>query len=191
MYKCLLLFGFVFLPVSLFSQAELVYDARNDINQTKNYLLQLENIAEAIEQTTILDKTLRYYEQARKVLQKVNSVLNDISYVESIVRRQMYIIRSYSYYMDQLATMKNVSASDIRYLTTTLESLLNDSERLLEMADKFLQDDYFEMNDNDRISSLERTETKMSYIQTNMGIAFNQVKSREQAAALIEQLKSF
>lgn len=171
--------------------ATLTYDAVNNVNQVKAHLTQLENLSETFQQSAMLQKTLEYYDAAKKVLTKVNSVLHDVWYVESIIRRQIYIIESYSTYLNKAKGFKHISSNDLLRFTTSLNELLDNAERLMDLSAKFLKDDYFEMNDSDRIQSLERTDEKMSSIQTSLDIEMNTLEKKENSGLLKESIKSF
>jgi hypothetical protein len=128
---------------------------------------------------------------AQKALSKVNSVLHDVWYVESIIKRQIYIVESYSTYLNKARGFKHVSSNDLLRFTTSLNELLDNAERMIDLSTKFLKSDYFKMSDNERITALENTEKKMSSVQTTLDIEMNTLEMKERDGALKESLKQF
>lgn len=171
--------------------ATLTYDAVNNVNQAKAHLTQLENLSETFQQSAMLQKTLEYYELAQKALSKVNSVLHDVWYVESIIKRQIYIVESYSTYLNKARGFKHVSSNDLLRFTTSLNELLDNAERIIDLSKKFLKDDYFEMKDNERLTALESTDKKLSALQTTLNIQMNNLLMKENEGLLKESLKRF
>lgn len=171
--------------------ATLTYDAVNNVNQAKAHLTQLENLSETFQQSAMLQKTLEYYELAQKALSKVNSVLHDVWYVESIIKRQIYIVESYSTYLNKARGFKHVSSNDLLRFTTSLNELLDNAERIIDLSKKFLKDDYFEMKDNERLTALESTDKKLSALQTTLNIRMNDLLMKENDGLLKESLKRF
>lgn len=189
------LFITIFLIVSftLFSQAgaTLTYDAANNVNQVKNHITLLEHLSEAVQQSSILTKTLQYAEKAQKALSRVNSALNDVFYIESIINREIYIVDSYSSYLNNARSFKYVSSADISYFSNSISQLLNNAEKLIDLANRFIEDGYFDMNDASRLSSLESADSNMSSIQTSLDIAYQSLLTKEKAGALYESFKEF
>jgi hypothetical protein len=182
----------IFFSITIHGQAAtLTYDAVNNVNQVKAHLTQLENLSETFQQSAMLQKTLEYYELAQKALSKVNSVLHDVWYVESIIKRQIYIVESYSTYLNKARGFKHVSSNDLLRFTTSLNELLDNAERMIDLSTKFLKSDYFKMSDNERITALENTEKKMSSVQTTLDIEMNTLEMKERDGALKESLKQF
>jgi hypothetical protein len=182
----------IFFSITIHGQAAtLTYDAVNNVNQVKAHLTQLENLSETFQQSAMLQKTLEYYELAQKALSKVNSVLHDVWYVESIIKRQIYIVESYSTYLNKARGFKHVSSNDLLRFTTSLNELLDNAERIIDLSTKFLKNDYFEMRDNERLTALENTEKKMSTVQTTLDIEMNTLEMKERDGALKESLKQF
>lgn len=171
--------------------ATLTYDAVSNVNQVKAHLTQLENLSETFQQSAMLQKTLEYYELAQKALSKVNSVLHDVWYVESIIKRQIYIVESYSTYLNKSRGFKHVSSNDLLRFTTSLNELLDNAERIIDLSTKFLKSDYFKMSDNERLTALESTDKKMSALQTTLDIEMNNLEMKEKDGALKESLKQF
>lgn len=171
--------------------ATLTYDAVSNVNQVKAHLTQLENLSETFQQSAMLQKTLEYYELAQKALSKVNSVLHDVWYVESIIKRQIYIVESYSTYLNKSRGFKHVSSNDLLRFTTSLNELLDNAERIIDLSTKFLKSDYFKMSDNERLTALESTDKKMSALQTTLDIEMNKLEMKEKDGALKESLKQF
>lgn len=171
--------------------ATLTYDAVNNVNQAKAHLTQLENLSETFQQSAMLQKTLEYYELAQKALSKVNSVLHDVWYVESIIKRQIYIVESYSTYLNKARGFKHVSSNDLLRFTTSLNELLDNAERIIDLSKKFLKDDYFEMKDNERLTALESTDKKLSALQTTLNIQMNNLLMKENEGLLKESLNRF
>jgi hypothetical protein len=182
----------IFFSITIHGQAAtLTYDAVNNVNQVKAHLTQLENLSETFQQSAMLQKTLEYYELAQKALSKVNSVLHDVWYVESIIKRQIYIVESYSTYLNKARGFKHVSSNDLLRFTTSLNELLDNAERMIDLSTKFLKSDYFKMSDNERITALENTEKKMSSVQTTLDIEMNTLEMKEKDGTLKESLKQF
>jgi hypothetical protein len=182
----------IFFSITIHGQAAtLTYDAVSNVNQVKAHLTQLENLSETFQQSAMLQKTLEYYELAQKALSKVNSVLHDVWYVESIIKRQIYIVESYSTYLNKARGFKHVSSNDLLRFTTSLNELLDNAERIIDLSTKFLKNDYFEMRDNERLTALENTEKKMSTVQTTLDIEMNTLEMKERDGALKESLKQF
>jgi hypothetical protein len=121
----------------------------------------------------------------------VNSVLHDVWYVESIIKRQIYIVESYSTYLNKARGFKHVSSNDLLRFTTSLNELLDNAERMIDLSTKFLKSDYFKMSDNERITALENTEKKMSSVQTTLDIEMNTLEMKEKDGTLKESLKQF
>lgn len=192
-FKTLFTLGiFMLFGLGLFGQgASYVYDAKNDINQAKQYTLTLENFSESLRQTELLTKTQEFLSTAEKVLSKVNSVLNDVSYVEMIVRREVYIIRSSAKYISDVRSMKHIKLSDVQRFEATIELFLSDCDKLLDMADKLLSDDYFKMDDSQRVSQLDNISQKLSETQTAMDIYYDELVYENQAASIMESMKNF
>ena len=188
-------FAFVFLCfLALAANAQNVsytYDARNDINQCKQYLTMLDNLSETLKQSEILTKTKNLLELADKALSKVNSKLNEISYVEMIIRRQVYMVRSYSTYISNVKNMKYLSTSEIQSFESSLQLFISDSEKLLDMAQNILSDDFFKMSDSERISQLRDIDTRISSTQTAMDIYYSDLSAKNQAANIRQTFKSF
>lgn len=182
----------IFFSITIHGQAAtLTYDAVSNVNQVKAHLTQLENLSETFQQSAMLQKTLEYYELAQKALSKVNSVLHDVWYVESIIKRQIYIVESYSTYLNKARGFKHVSSNDLLRFTTSLNELLDNAERMIDLSTKFLKSDYFKMSDNERITALENTEKKMSSVQTTLDIEMNNLEMKEKDGTLKESLKQF
>lgn len=182
----------IFFSITIHGQAAtLTYDAVSNVNQVKAHLTQLENLSETFQQSAMLQKTLEYYELAQKALSKVNSVLHDVWYVESIIKRQIYIVESYSTYLNKARGFKHVSSNDLLRFTTSLNELLDNAERMIDLSTKFLKSDYFKMSDNERITALENTDKKMSSVQTTLDIEINTLEMKERDGALKESLKQF
>jgi hypothetical protein len=182
----------IFFSITIHGQAAtLTYDAVSNVNQVKAHLTQLENLSETFQQSAMLQKTLEYYELAQKALSKVNSVLHDVWYVESIIKRQIYIVESYSTYLNKARGFKHVSSNDLLRFTTSLNELLDNAERMIDLSTKFLKSDYFKMSDNERITALENTEKKMSSVQTTLDIEMNTLEMKEKDGTLKESLKQF
>ena len=182
----------IFFSITIHGQAAtLTYDAVSNVNQVKAHLTQLENLSETFQQSAMLQKTLEYYELAQKALSKVNSVLHDVWYVESIIKRQIYIVESYSTYLNKARGFKHVSSNDLLRFTTSLNELLDNAERMIDLSTKFLKSDYFKMSDNERITALENAEKKMSSVQTTLDIEMNTLEMKEKDGTLKESLKQF
>ena len=184
---------FLIISLDLYSQAgaTLTYDAANNVNQVKNHITMLEHLSEAVQQSSILSKTLEYAEKAQKALSKVNSALNDVFYIESIIKREIYIVDSYSTYLDNAKSFKYVSSRDISYFSNSISQLLNNAEKLIDLADRFIEDGYFDMNDAARLNSLETADRSMSNIQTSLDILYQSLLTKEKAGALYESFKEF
>ncbi|MBN1184040.1 MAG: hypothetical protein JXB49_17230 [Bacteroidales bacterium] len=192
--KQFLINAFVFLiSCDLYSQAgaTLTYDAANNVNQVKNHITLLEHLSEAVQQSSILTKTLEYAEKAQKALSRVNAALNDVFYVESIINREIYIVDSYSSYLNSAKSFKYVTSADLSYFSNSISQLLNNAEKLIDLANRFIEDGYFDMNDISRLNSLESADRNMSNIQTSLDIAYQSLLTKEKAGALYESFKEF
>lgn len=191
-YKTFISFLFFICSLGSFAQSvSYTYDARNDINQCKQYVTMLDNLSETLKQSEILTKTKNLLELADKALSIVNSKLNEISYVEMIIRRQVYLVRSYSTYISNVKNMKYINTYEIQRFESSLELFISDSERLLDMAQNILSDDFFKMSDSERISQLKEIDNGISETQTAMDIYYDELLCNNQAQGIRETIKSF
>ncbi len=191
-YKLLFLFVALVCCFRTYSQSvSYTYDSKNDIDQCKQYVTMLDNLQETVKQSDILTKAKDLMETADKALTKINNKLNEIVYVEMIVRREVYIVRTYSTYISNVKSMKYIKADDIQGFESSLSLLISDSEKLLDMAHNILSDDWFKMDDGQRINQLKDIDKGLSETQTSMDIYYDQLSYNNQGAAIKELVKSF
>lgn len=181
----ILLFLIAIFPKAMFSQASLVYDARNDINQTNNYLVNLKDFGEALKQSQILKDTYEFYKKAQEALQKVNRTVNDFYTVENIVKLQIASIKDYGNYVSQARGFKYVSQENIGTFTSKMSSLNKGINQLVKQAELILKDDYFKMSDAERLRFLSDIEEKMNEKKVLMKIRFNELQAEEEEQKLL------
>lgn len=181
-----LLIGLLAIPC-LYGQAgaSLVYDARNDINQTNNYLVNLKDFGEAVKQSQILKDTYEFYKKAQEALQKVNRTVNDFYTVQNIVKMQVASIKDYGKYVSQARGFKFVSQENINTFTTKMSGLNNSINQLMKQAELILKDDYFKMSDAERLRFLSEIEEKMNEKKVLMKIRYNELQAQEEEQKLL------
>jgi hypothetical protein len=165
--------------------ASLVYDARNDINQTNNYLVNLKDFGEAVKQSQILKDTYEFYKKAQEALQKVNRTVNDFYTVQNIVKMQIASIKDYGRYVSQARGFKYISPENITTFTTKMAGLNNSINQLMKQAELILKDDYFKMSDAERLRFLSEIEEKMNEKKVLMKIRYNELQAAEEEGKLL------
>lgn len=173
-------------PCLTYSQAAMVtYDARNDINQTNQYLLSLKDFEEVTQQTQLLKDTYDFYKKAQETMQKVNRVVNDFYAIENIVRTQVQVIKFYGTYMSAARGFQYVSQDRINSYTSTLGNLSNNVNQLFKQAKLILRDDYFKMSDAERLKFLADIDTQMSEKKTLMKMQYDKLKAEEDEQVIL------
>lgn len=177
----------------IFSQvpASMVYDARSDVNQANQYLLSLKNFEQATEQSLHLKQIYDFAKKAEEVLSKVNRSLGDVTYVQSVVQRQVNQVRWYGYYISSAKSFKNVTASQLSTFTSKMNLFMEDSKGLLKMGQLFLRDDYFKMSDAERIRIFQEIDGKMSENYTKMKIEYNHLLMANQDEKIHTSIKNW
>lgn len=169
--------------------ASMVYDARNDINQTNQYLLGLKDFAEVTKQSQILKDTYDFYKKAQEALQKVNRAINDFYTVENIVRLQIEAVKNYGTYVSQARGFKYVSQGSITSFTNQMTTLSSTINQLLKQAQLILRDDYFKMSDAERLKILSDIESRMGEKRILMKVQFNDLKGQEEEQKILNYYK--
>jgi hypothetical protein len=165
-----------------------VYDARSDIHQTNNYLLSLKNFGQAVQQSALLNDTYKLFQNAQKVLTKVNRAVNDYYVVQDIVKGQIEAIKLYGYYYSQARGFTHVDRAKVTSFINLLTTLNSECASLIKHADLILQPDYFTMSDADRMRFLSEAKDKISDTKTIMTINYKKLKADEDEAALREMM---
>jgi hypothetical protein len=179
---------FIIAPILLFSQAAVVYDAKNDTNQAKQYLLGLKGFSEAEQQTQVLKDTYDFYKKAQETLSKVNRAVSDFFKIQQIVQNQIECIKLFGYYTSQARSFKNVSQTRVSSFTSTLSALNTNITQLVKHAELILRPDYFKMTDADRLKFLDDINNQMNDHKTIMTVKFKKLKADEDDAALTKLL---
>lgn len=173
------------------SPVSLVYDTRNDINQCNNYLLNLKNFGEAVTQCKTLVDIYNFYKKVENTLQKVNRAVNDIKYVEHIIKSQVNLIRWYGYYVSTARGFQYVDPKNISELVGNLTLFLDDSKDLLNMSKLLLKSDYYKMSDAERIKFLQDIDDRMSENYTGMQIEYNHLYIVNRDAEIRKTIKNW
>ncbi len=184
-YLTLMVIMAVYTCIAYSQTAMITYDARNDINQTNQYLLALEDFKEVTQQTQVLKETYDFYKKAQETLQKVNRVVNDFYAIENIVRTQVQVIKFYGTYMSAARGFKYVSPERINSYTSTLNNLSNNVNQLFKQAKLILRDDYFQMSDAERMRFLTDIDAQMSEKKALMKIQYDKLKAEEDEQVIL------
>jgi len=176
-------------PRLLFCQTPLVYDARNDVNMTNQYLLSLKDFAEVKQQTSILTDTYTFYKKAQDALQKISNAVNDFYKIQEIVRSQVETVKLYGYYTSQARGFTHVSKEEITAFTSLIASFNEGINQLFKQAQLMLKPDYYKMTDSERIHFLSDIDTQMAEKKTLMDIRFKKLKATEDDLAILKFYK--
>ncbi|MFO7655663.1 MAG: hypothetical protein R6W78_01205 [Bacteroidales bacterium] len=173
MYKYLIVL--LFISVRVFPQAA-VYDVKSDVNMTRQYLLGLKDFAESEKQSATLVRIHTFYQDAEKLLAKVSRAVNDIYYVNNIVKRQMEIYRMQGYYISSARQMKGIDAGMLGSFLNAMKNTMENVDNLFRMSELILRPDYFKMSDTERIKFLSGIDEKLSDSYTRMKMDYNELE---------------
>ena len=186
----LFIFLFIHYCISSFGQvAAAVYDARNDINMTNQYLLGLKDFGEVKQQTQILTNTYDFYKKAQEALQKINRAVSDFYKIQEIVKNQVESIKFYGYYTSQVRGFTHVSKAEITSFTSLLSSFNQNINELFKHAQLILKPDYFKMSDAERLHFLSDIDSQMTENKTLMSLRYKKIKAREDDLAVLQFFK--
>jgi hypothetical protein len=174
----------------LYSQVMMVYDAKEDIHQTNTYLLGLKNFGQTVQQSAILSDTYKLFQDAQKVLSKINRAVSDYYVIRDIVKGQIETVKLYGYYYSTAQGFTHVSRSRVTSFISLLSNLNTECAELIKHADLILQPDYFTMSDADRMRFLGDTKNKLADNKTLMCINYKKLKAEEDDAELRSTLMS-
>lgn len=184
--KFLIPFMLLFFAIRTIAQpgAMMVYDVRNDINMTNQYLLSIESLAEHVNQTKKLTDMWEFYKRTEKMLTKVNTTVNEIVYVQNIIQAQLNAIRLHGYYQAKIKKMDNLEVGALSNYVAYLNSLLAQTEKTFTYAQKLLKDDFFKMNDAERVTELRNVESSIEENTALMKMEYNRLEMKNREAAI-------
>jgi len=131
---------------------------------------QVENSTEFVQQTSTLKETLDFIKQVNEKVKKINNKINNVIYYKDLIETQLKIIKYQIEYIAALKEDDKITVEEIQVVNEIFGKLLTKSEKLLELAANTLKDDFFEMDDWQRLDILKDINEQLTDILCQVNI---------------------